>query len=117
MTNEEILKKAMNKAGKNGYRFGKDWTEATAKAAITMNLGTEYIFSHDFAKAFWGEETKSFRAGSANLGLPFCNDCGNKNRHIEIQTNCWKYHLQQMVLEKNPIKYLEQFLAQEEGKL
>ena len=53
-TNQEILEKAMAKALQNGWSgslkgivFGKG---DNAKAA-----GFNLIFSHDFAKALWGE--------------------------------------------------------------
>ena len=88
MTNETILKKAIEKAKKNGYRFlniiydGKDTLENCSEE----NLYYQFIFSHGFAKAFWGEEDKWW---------------GLKN---------WQYHLQIMVLEKEPLLYLKKFL-------
>ena len=110
MTNKEILKKAIEKAVKNGWdildwyleiddpereRLKKenDWewlvsflaSEQELKSGLTASM----IFSHDFAKAFWGKK-------------PF---------QLKYKTKIpWKYHLQQMVLEEEPIKYLEQFL-------
>lgn len=69
------------------------------------------IFSHDFAIAFWGEvdewsETHCTCGGAIHPLL---------DRHFE---NCaklkakrdYKYHLQQMVLSNEPLKYLEKFL-------
>jgi hypothetical protein len=53
------------------------------------------IFSHDFAKAFWGEEIARFRRTGTTMKK-------------EIPE--WKYHLQQMVLEENPLQSLAQFL-------
>lgn len=92
MTDEEILRKAIEKAVKNGY--------------VTILPGFPYknypcfpnkenehfsiIFEHEFAKAFWGEKTAAWRALEAPLA--------------------WQYHLQQMVLEEEPLKYLEKFL-------
>ena len=52
------------------------------------------IFQHDFAKAFFGKELID-------------NDRGG---HYQA----WQYHLQQMVLEEEPLKYLEQFLVTKE---
>lgn len=63
MTNEEILKKAIEKATRNGYK------ELSTEAIMTMIVPKggitvidherwyyPIIFSHDFAKAFWGEK-------------------------------------------------------------
>ena len=114
MTNEEILKSALEKAISNGFR------DIDLKNDLTYDFITvlkdhiycityrkdiqkfehfslyELIFSHDFAKAFW-------------------KNCGKMNTYCEgsgcsKQIKTWKYHLQQMVLEEDPILYLQQFL-------
>ena len=102
MKDEEILKKAIEKAVKNGYVFKRltvfDGTGVTAKdvynllaAMLIKNDGYfKLIFSHDFAKAFWGKKPIHKN----------CNACTPK----------WQYHLKEMVLEKEPLKYLEKFL-------
>jgi len=88
MTDTIIFIKAIKKARANGYDF--DYVSGLAIEPI--------IFSHGFAKAFWGEfrileTTKYLLSG------------------IEVEKQkVWEYHLQQMVLKKNPIKYLEKFL-------
>lgn len=56
------------------------------------------IFCHDFAKEFWGEEY---------ISQPIYSDGEIVN---DIGAPAWQYHLQQMVLEENPLKYLEKFL-------
>jgi len=60
------------------------------------------IFSHSFAKAFWGEENHSYD----NEGT--CNTC--QCYTLSDTLYCWQYYLQQMVLEEEPLKYLEKFL-------
>jgi len=82
MSNEEILKKAIVKAIKNGYdKSLLPWCQECGEDWIRM------IFSHDFAKAFWGVEVTGTRGWRA-----------------------WAYHLREMVIEEEPIKYLEKFL-------
>ncbi|HLD98253.1 MAG TPA: hypothetical protein VI815_02925 [Candidatus Nanoarchaeia archaeon] len=54
------------------------------------------IFSHDFAKAFWG------------TNLHDTTKYGEQGLQFTEQE--WEYHLKKMVLYKDPIKYLEQFL-------
>jgi len=90
MTNEQILKKAIEKALNNGW----------CKENISFNPRNgayAMIFSHDFAKAFWGEKeintTYQYVGNWQDVFLP-----------------AWQYHLQLMVLEKDPIKYLEKFI-------
>ena len=102
MTNEQILKKAIEKAIKNGWEPIKVFTP-DGRWFVTPNSENveeyshifEIIFSHDFAKAFWGEED-------------ICEACGD--RSCQHSGKGWKCHLQQMVLEKDPIKYLEEFI-------
>ena len=55
------------------------------------------IFNYDFAKALWGEHRLYYRD-------IFPNDEWNAS---ELLDKCaWHYHLQQMVIAEDPIKYL-----------
>ena len=97
MTNEQILKKAIEKAKKNGWETD----------IISVNPGYEssFIFSHDFAKAFWGEEhydeyvwVKKELLKCRGGAIPI------------MEHSVWQYHLQQMVLVEDKLKYIEKFL-------
>lgn len=96
MTDKEIAIKALEKA--NMYD-----NFAELSLAFYVNMGGEskdsYIrqifLSHKFAKAFWGEE--------------WVDDYGNEGEE-ELMEMAWQYHLQQMVLEKNILKYIKKFL-------
>lgn len=142
MTNEQILKKAIKKAVRNGWdpdEYGhkgsvkwelKVLNEYWIEDHVTTNPpqipGTftniykfntfHYIFSHNFAKAFWGEEEKCIWSKVDGRIYKYqCMKCGNmKDKKIKIRcensTNDYQFYLQQMVLEKDPIKYLEKFL-------
>lgn len=91
MTNEEALTKALKKAG-----YPDDFLNPLFKNNNIYCRGI--IFSHDFAKAFWG-----------NKNIEWCPI------HEEmILVPAWQYHLRQMVLEENPIDYLAKFLSGEE---
>lgn len=63
----------------------------------------EVIFNHKFAKAFFGEGSR-------------CNACPLKDEDHKFgetghpYISLWRYHLQQMVLEEDPILYLEKYL-------
>ena len=106
MTNEEILRKAIDKAEKNGYKFPFD----NGIIELGDTLYGEYtwvpriIFSHDFAKAFWGDLMHYYH--KEFNGICKCNDGNNTS----TTSYCWQYHLQQMVLKTEPLKYLEKFL-------
>ncbi len=125
-TNEEILKKAIEKAVKNGFKWDKIWSfEYPDYYAL--------IFSHSFAKAFWNGKHKWYpqnkndwyykKYGAKakrcmiclkdNFSMGYINPySGNEVIRTDkiCGENSWDYNLQQMVLEKEPIKYLEKFL-------
>ena len=104
MTNEEILRGAIEKAKQGGYGFRGEAKRAigtlvflseTKNVPIIFNATTKYIiFSHEFARAFWGEDNNHYLV------------CAHGN----IVYQSWQYHLQCMVLEAEPLKYLEKFL-------
>jgi len=109
MTNQKILKKAIEKACKNGYRHDPDFSYKINEIAFTFrHQPFPLIFSHKFAKVFWGEERHK---EEIFIEEPFvehyCSKCQERPLFNEY---CWEYHLQQMVLEKQPLKYLEKFL-------
>jgi len=107
MTNEQTFKKAIEKAVKNGYvhsAFSR-WTNKTNAKELTLMVlelnpytfnVNDIIFSHDFAKAFWGK--RRLYKDEPEIG------------HICSKIKIWQSHLQQMVLEKEPLKYLKKFI-------
>ena len=104
MTEIEIIEKVLDKVIDNGFNFTK---ESASAGAIDL------IFSHKFAKAFWGKEKleKCYNDGEAHneFGgeMEYCYDEGGGFRW---KGEAWKYHIQKMSIEKNPYKYLEKFL-------
>jgi len=95
-----------------------------AEALNSSNQLNHLIYRHDFAKAFWGEKQlqydpitlKCLHCG-INIGIqpPYVLGCN----HAHYGEDCdicadklkdWKYHLQKMVLDKEPLQYLESFL-------
>ena len=100
MTNYKILRKAIEKAEKTGYECHVCiCKEVMSDYLKNGGFYRELIFDHDFAKAFWGEETEKIY-GITGMAHP----------HLAYFQPKWKYHLQRMVLEEDPILYLEQFL-------
>lgn len=93
MTQHRILELAIRKAIKNGWQ-----EEHWLKVLRVNNFGDvpiyQIIFNQDFAKALWGEEVVEADA-YADMGQP------------QMAPQAWQYHLQQMVIADDPIKYLE----------
>jgi len=102
MTDLQILEKAICKA--KGYHNGCIMFPHILEQERYYGI----IFSHDFAKLFWNCEhkCKPYKSGSF---FDECELCG-AIRPISMSFDSWKQHLQRMVLEKEPLKYLEKFL-------
>lgn len=58
------------------------------------------IYSHDFAKALWGEEPY------AKVVWPHPDYKVKTGAKELVFTSYWQYHLQRMVITEDPIKYL-----------
>ena len=96
MTNEQIFKKAIEKAVKNGWKNPHENT-------VWLQFYYNDIFSHDFAKAFWGERYEWL------YGKEYDKEMEKMLKETNEKQD-WQYHLQQMVLEKEPLQYLKKFL-------
>lgn len=111
MNKEEIMKKVIEKAGANGWREGADPSLYEFPDGVAMSFEwmiesgyyKSFTFSNLFAKAFWGEGDKGHFADQIDVKT-YVYD-GN-----ETSQPRWQFHLQQMVLQEDPIKYLEQFI-------
>lgn len=113
MKKEEILKKAIAKAERNGYKFWHvdpkhirfiedENIFQYKKSPYNYYAGVyETIFSHNFAQAYFGfEGIKDWPCDYKVISEEKC------------KIPAWQYHLQQMVLSDDPITYLEQYLSQ-----
>ena len=106
MTNEEILKKVIKKAYPKATKIEickccDDFEWWNNNVGYNISCIEELIFSHDFAKAFWGEEEIH------NCDI---DDLGAKINMKVKRTKVWQFHLSKMVLEEEPLKYIEKFL-------
>lgn len=113
MTNKEILKLAILKVVGNGYLIDKEYktyptTDHYFDKYIELKQYYSLIFSKDFAKAFWQVMCNSCH-GEKQGTLWECGRCDTTG-----YTSNWKWHLQQMVLEEEPLKYIAKFLDNEE---
>ena len=114
MSNKEILEKAIQKAIDGGYDM--DGLIAPMHPGIyefSAPINT-VIFNHDFAKALWGDElyidnslavlpTKTNRA----LSIIHTKNGAGVDGDVDYKSApAWQYHLQNMVIADDPIKYL-----------
>jgi hypothetical protein len=103
LSDKEVLQKAIGMAEDNDENYYDEDALSTLSALSPIATELEFrgiALSHDFAKAFWGEgyddeitEIVQYPMGSE-----------------EMYVIKWMYHLQQMVLEENPINYLRKFI-------
>jgi hypothetical protein len=96
MTNEEIIKKALEKAN----WFPSDRAEKQVVDNPIWMRGV--IFSHDFAKEFWGDLPEVLHT----VEHPWDEGKFGSDEHIPY----WEYQLMEMVRQPEPLKYLEKFL-------
>ena len=111
MTDEQILKKAIEKAVKNGYCGVIAETELQFSDMIGECVHYHLIFSHDFAKAFakyiLKEKPKDAKwLGEVSWNYLFGKSSEPQNKLERIK----RVFLINMVLEKEPLKYIEKFL-------
>ena len=97
----EILRRAIEKAEKNGFDNRNITCFDTHD--IPSRLYVRFLMCEEFAKAFWGEELCSDIDGEVLDNIIW------EENDIHC-TRLWKFYLQQMVLEEEPLKYLERFL-------
>jgi hypothetical protein len=103
MTDIELLNKVIDKAIKNGYKV----------SFIAIDLYYSIIFSHDFAKAFFGEKDEWYDTKCTCGGLDFHAYGHDAHKMGCAKTKCsrgYLFHLKQMVVYENPLEYLEKFL-------
>lgn len=128
MSNKDILERVITKAIDGGYELvkTKDWiwqvgedtatglcihiTPDTEKIGLITYISypiayERIIFNHDFAKALWGVSEHTTLPGTDPYGEEDCEHC-EANIWDSIPHYCWQYHLQQMVIADDTIKYL-----------
>ena len=108
MTDKEILEKAISIAIANGFEY-KHENDERHEAIFYCDAYECLIFDHNFAKALCGESKRMKNLKYAD-GLGSCPHCGD---YLGDSWN-WEYYLQELVLQKNRLKYIEQFLKKGE---
>ena len=108
MSEDEILAKAFKQAKANG------WQPLIQKYAFKVDTEPQlgvieyiepFIFDHDFARSLWGEGLMEDSLGLVEYAV-FENGLWDANDGLQFNGRRWQFHLQQMVIADNPIKYL-----------
>lgn len=130
MTNQEILTKVILKTISNGWlpyfaSFNKNMRKSNIiirfpEGSSSVNFDYQMkghivgvggyslepysiIFNHDFAKALWGEGLVYAPTGERIFSEP-----GQRVALLHPTLKAYEYHLQQMVIADDPIKYLNE---------
>jgi hypothetical protein len=130
MTRLELLTIVVGRARGNGFEFrrwytsrlGIPWISAEASLKLLDQQRRYYalLFSHEFANAFWkaGEEI-TFSVPSQSFQRPMPDgSIKTVQRKAFIRRSArkdaWKYHLREMALADEPLRYLRKYLNVEE---
>lgn len=130
MTRLELLTIVTGRARTNGFEFRRWYTSRlglpwiSAEAALTLlDQQRRYyalLFSHDFACAFWkaGEDiTFAVPAQTFERQMPD-GSVATINRkpfmRRSARRDAWRYHLREMALAEDPLRYLRKYLHVEE---
>ncbi len=130
MTRLELLTIVVGRARGNGFEFrrwythrlGLPWISAEAALNLLDQQRRYYalLFSHEFACAFWkaGEEitfsvpAQSFQRPMADGSVKTVQRKGFMRR--SARRDAWRYHLREMALSEEPLRYLRKYLNVED---
>ncbi len=130
MTRLELLTIVVGRARGNGFEFrrwytnrlGLPWISAEAALNLLDQQRRYYalLFSHEFASAFWkaGEEItfavppQSFQRPMPDGSIQTVQRKGFIRR--SARRDAWRYHLREMALAEEPLRYLRKYLNVEE---
>ena len=130
MNRIDLLKIVVGRARSNGFEFrrwytlrlGLPWISSTAAISLLDSQRRYYalLFSHDFAAAFWkaGEDitfavpAQSFQRQMPDGTVKTVARKGFTRR--SARKDAWRYHLREMALAEEPLRYIRKYLNVEE---
>ncbi len=130
VTRTELLRLVVAQSRSQGFRFrrwyvegmGMTWTSAE-EAVDTLAMERRYyalLFSHDFAQNFWkaGSEMMLQMPKQSFQRLMADGTIGTVERksHLRrmIREDAWRFHLKEMAVQEEPLRYVRRFLRVEE---
>lgn len=130
MTRAELLRALIRQAKSNGFEFrrwytlrlGSPWT-SFAEAVQTLSEQRRYyalLFAHEFAEAFWRTGSKMTFVVPTSTFTRVSRDgtprIVKRKGHIRrsVIPDAWRYHLKEMAVADEPLRYIRKFLLIEE---
>jgi hypothetical protein len=130
MTRKETLHILISQAHANGFDFyhwyqaniAPEWPGTDEAVTLLATEGRFYalVFSHEFARAFWrkGEQMQFIVPASTYRRMNGKGQVITINRkpftRRTIKADVWKYHVRQMAVSDDPLRYLKRFLPTHE---
>jgi hypothetical protein len=130
MTRLELLTIVVGRARTNGFEFRRWYTTRlelpwiSAKAALQLlDEQRRYyalLFSHEIANAFWkAGEDNTFAVPSQSFQRPMPDGTLKTVKRKSFirrssRHDAWRYHLREMALAEEPLRYLRKYLNVEE---
>lgn len=130
MTRAELLRALIRQAKSNGFayrrwytlRMGLPWT-SFLESMKTLSENRRYyalLFAHEFAESFWRPGSKmtfvvptsSFTRVSKDGTIRVVKRKGHIRR--SVIADAWRYHLKEMAIAEDPLRYIRKFLLIEE---
>lgn len=122
----KILRDAVEVAIERGYQTSlsvKRLRLSAWEGMIRNNIYMDVIFSHDFAKPFFGEElmfqidsTPGWAHDAGDIEKQWVNEKELEEQGYDMwedEMRAFEYHLREMVIQEKPLMYLKQFLGKE----
>jgi hypothetical protein len=133
MTRQELLRIVVLRARVHGFEF-RHWFQTSLEAewpgfeqAISLlSSGRRYyalLFSHDFARHFWKKGTQiTFllpsqeytRLDSNGKVVTIKRKSFTRRSSRSNSNNVWQYHLEQMAVWEEPLRYIRRFVLTDE---
>jgi hypothetical protein len=130
MTRFELLQLLVGQAKANGFlfrkwyvaRIGLPWTSAHAALQTLASERRYYalLFSHEFASTFWkAGERMTFQIGTQTFKRRMADgSIGTVTRKAytrrSAREDAWKYHLRELAVADEPLRYMRRYLRVEE---
>jgi hypothetical protein len=130
MTRLELLTIVVGRARSHGFEFKKwyvgrmhlPWISAEASLTLLDQQRRYYalVFSHEFARAFWKDGEEITFAVPAQIFTRVLPDGTRKVverkpfTRRSARRDAWRYHLREMALAEDPLRYLRKYLNVEE---
>ena len=130
MTRLELLQLLVGQARSNGFEFrkwyvgrlGLPWTGAREAIEVLASERRYYalLFSHEFASTFWkAGETMTFQVPTQTFTRRMADgSIGTVTRKAytrrSAREDAWKYHLRELAVAEEPLRYMRRYLRVEE---